>query len=508
MRDALAAALADPSTPEGAAVADSAAGIPYDSDDGIYRPASGNPIPGIDETSYNLPEKVRAALAENLASPSSVEGAAVQQVAAANADAAAQSVAATAAAAKSMAIRGFVRKSSPPKSMWAFPGASGHGFTSAGSTGAAFNLNDTTDYVLGTQSVSMTTAGADGTYARLSKTGITVDATGQYVRVWIKIDDITKVPSVALLLGDSTLANYFTTNVHQLSLLGASPERKSFIKSGAWTVIDIPWSAFVVGAGSPSRSNISGVALLAYGSTASGPQTVHWNGVAGVSERSTFPNGVISLTFDDTHDSAFTVARPYMDRYGFPGTLFPIHSNFGQPGFLTEAQAKALYSTNGWDFGYHASTQNAHDAGFDTFNEAQLVEEFEKQRAWASQRGITGDSFAWPQAYFNPLAETVAARYFQSARLNGMSSVEVLPPTIPTRVRPILGNAAATSAGLNALVDQVKSGKGWGVVTFHRLVASGATSNDMNTATFQAFVDYVKAQGVAVATVSQVMAAL
>ncbi|MBF4613737.1 hypothetical protein [Curtobacterium sp. VKM Ac-1376] len=77
IREQLAANLGDPSTPEGAAVADSAAGIPFNAATGLYTPASGRPIPSLDEGSNQLPDAVRTTLAANLANPAAPEGAAV-----------------------------------------------------------------------------------------------------------------------------------------------------------------------------------------------------------------------------------------------------------------------------------------------------------------------------------------------------------------------------------------------------------------------------------------------
>ena len=412
--------------------------------------------------------------------------------------------------ARSMAIRGFSPKTRPLKKMWAFPGAVGHGFVSAGSTGTVFNLNDTADFSLGDRSVSLTTAGtgaANSTYARLAKTGLTIDATGNYVRIWLKISDVTRLTTLNLILGDNALANTYQAQLFNISPMGSSVERKSIIKSGEWTAVDVPWSSFTVSAGTPSRSAITAAAVLAFdGGSTVGPVTVRWNGVGGVAEdTTTYPNGVISLTFDDTYSEAFTVARPYMDIYGFAGTLYPIQSLFGTAGRLTEQQALDLMRIGGWDFGYHSTTQATHDDGFDTYTEAQLVTEFETQRAWASQRGIPGDSFAWPLVYFNALSQRVASRYFRTARAGGEISVETLPPSDAYRIRPIPVGSGVTLATLKARVDQVKAGRGWGVFTFHRIVTAGPGSNDTTTAIFQALMDYISAQGVQVSTVGQVM---
>lgn len=413
-------------------------------------------------------------------------------------------VALDAATAYTMAVKGFTPKTQPVNEMWAFPGVAGHGFVSAGSVGATFDLNDTADPALGDRSVKIVTPGtgaAASTYAAVSKTGLVIDATAQFVRVWIKMDDPARVAQLNLLLGDNTFTNYFQAQFYTPE----SMESRSNFKAGEWLPFDIPWSYFTA-TGTPSRASLTAARLLVYDrGSAYGPATINWNGAAGVTESTTYPNGVISLTFDDTFASTYTIARPYMDKYGYAGTLYPIQNNFDLPGKLTLDQAHALMSVNGWDFGYHASTQVAHDTGFDALTEAQLVAEFEAQRAWARANNVRGDSFAWPLTQFSALSERVAADFFQTGRGGVDRTLETLPPSQPYRLRCIKAHADATVASLSAQVDKVKAGKGWGVVMFHDIVASGHTGNDTTTAIFQGFIDYINAEGVAVATVSQVM---
>jgi lysophospholipase L1-like esterase len=62
VRQALAAVLSDPSTPEGAAVADASVGLPFDEESGFYTPAAAGPIAPIDADTQLFPESVLRAL--------------------------------------------------------------------------------------------------------------------------------------------------------------------------------------------------------------------------------------------------------------------------------------------------------------------------------------------------------------------------------------------------------------------------------------------------------------
>lgn len=419
--------------------------------------------------------------------------------AAKSAEATATAAQAAATSARVLARRGFPNRPTPVKSMWFNSGVAGHGIVTFQAAGTTFELNDTSDYALGDRSARVTTNGTGG-FTVMQKSGLTIDATGKNVRVWLKIDDVSKVGNIDLFLGDNAFTNYF-----QASIFTAQPENKSTIKSGDWIAFDVPWSAFTTVVGTPSRAAIQLVRFNVSDTNSGSPATVRWNGVASIEENTTFPNGVVSLTFDDCYASTYTIARPYMDKYGYAGTLYPIVEAFATSGRLTLANAKKLESANGWDFGFHAMTFASHNAGFDSLTKEALVSEYESMLAWGSDNDVRGDSLAWPLITSSKLSEKTAANYFSTARGGIERLSETLPPSQRMNLRTIGVNPAKTLIALQAHIDKAKSSKTWAVFTFHDIVAASPTGNDTTTAIFQGLIDYINAQGVSVRTVSQVM---
>jgi len=408
--------------------------------------------------------------------------------------------------ARSMAIRGFAPKTQPVALML-FGGQAGHGFTSAsfGSPAPTFNLNDTTDFALGDRSIKITTGGGGpSTAGYVSKTGMSYDATGRFLRIWLKMGDIRKVRQIQVMLGNDAFTSYFSFLVrnYQGSLSSTTEEKTSTVKSGEWTVVDVPWSVAST-TGSPTRSALTSARVLAYDNT--GVTEVGIGGLALVDERPSYANGVVSLCFDDTHAVADTIARPIMDAHGYAGTLYPIVDLFGASGRLTLARAKELMRVNGWDFGYHATSQSVHDAGLVGLSEPQVAAEFEAMRAWAAANGVVSDSFAWPLGYTDPTTVRVASRYFRTGRSVSAPYPDTLPPQTPMQVRSQSVASSISLATAQAFIDKVKAGKCWGVLTFHTIVASSPTGNDTTTTIFQGIIDYLAAQGVPVQTVGQVM---
>lgn len=404
-------------------------------------------------------------------------------------------------ATKAETVRGWSPKMRPATTMWAFAGKASNGWVQFSSPGTTVTLEDTSMPLIGDRSAKVVTnGGGGGAYAVVQQGSLSINATGMAVRLWVRVADVTRLGSLAVILGDSAMTNYFTATVY--SPPSSQVEAKSNIKSGETCVIDVPWSAFTA-TGTPNRAALT-VARVSVTDTGAGPVTVWVGGVAGVAEQSAYPNGVVSLTFDDSHASSLDLAR-YMDRYGMPGTLFPVLDKLDTSGCLTTAQVAELASVHGWEVGFHATSTAKHAIGAENMTTAELVAECEALRAWGYSNGYSGESFAWPLTTFSSAAENVVRRHFRSARGGIFRTTESLPPTAPYRLRSQPANASTSLSTLQAYVAAAKTGKSWAIITFHGIVASGATGNDTTTAIAQGIVDYCAAQGVPVRTVDQVM---
>jgi len=54
------------------------------------------------------------------------------------------------------------------------------------------------------------------------------------------------------------------------------------------------------------------------------------------------PEKPVMLTFDDTDEEQFTIAKPEMDKYGFKGVYFIMTISIGRPRYMTKEQIKQL----------------------------------------------------------------------------------------------------------------------------------------------------------------------
>lgn len=382
----------------------------------------------------------------------------------------------------------------------------GHGWVMNGTYTSA-SLNDTTDFVTGTQSAKWVSNGA-GAVASVQKTGLTLDLTAKQVRVWFKVDDWTNLAQLELILGDTALSNYFWASI----ATSAGSERTRIYKTGEWAC-----ATFNLGqmnrtgatASATLRAAINVVRFLAQDNSA-GTITVHVGRVDILPEINVYTGGVCSLTFDDTYAEHSTIAAPYLSKYGYAGTLFPILSLIGNSGSyttLTQTQVDLLAFQYRWEIGMHASTGPIHTTGVDGLTSAQRAAEFQTLRAYQKAHGYASDSYAYGNGYFDVASINDVRAFFATSRLASRDFHETQFPAQAHRLRAVNVNGM-TLAAMKAEVDACKANNTWLIFVFHAINAGGTGNNPISTANFQALVDYINGQAVPVRTVGEVTRAL
>lgn len=217
-------------------------------------------------------------------------------------------------------------------------------------------------------------------------------------------------------------------------------------------------------------------------------------------EAAGFPTGMVSLTFDDGWSTQFTNARPEMTSRGLKGTYYLV-SQALQQNFqccMTVAQVRTLQA-EGNEIGSHTITHS----DLTTLSPADVARELRESKAYLeSTFGVPVPTFASPYGSVNASvlaairAEYRAHRTVNPALIDADSYVDQLPSyDIHTGV---------SVNSVKAIIDQAIAQKSWSVLTFHEIVNSGATtSTQLNKADFAAILDYLKATGVPVVTMSE-----
>ncbi|TQJ49871.1 polysaccharide deacetylase [Phycicoccus sp. SLBN-51] len=370
----------------------------------------------------------------------------------------------------------------------------GHGWRA--STGSLSNLvvDDTSDYALGVQSLALATqaSGVGGSVdSPISATGLNLE--GGMVRLLIKVDDWSQINSLRLVAGDNTFDNDRNFNLDARETRTTA----SYVKDREWT-----WVTLNASAGSKSGTGATNVTRwrLSASSKAGGVAVVHLGAIEAGRVVRTFPNGVVSICFDDGRRSPYLYAKPKLDALGWSASAFPIIdrvSGTTSSSYLNATELRQCREYSGWEIGVHANLASEHNAGFDTLTSDEVEQSILASRQWFYDNDLgPGEGFAWPLGAFNKTVEAAARRLCAYGRLNTSWSLETWPPGNPMRIRSALNTTEYSK--VRTMIDQTRAAGGWLCLTFHEVTPTGTESMAVSVSTFGQVLEYISDQGLAV----------
>ncbi|GGQ56303.1 polysaccharide deacetylase family protein [Couchioplanes azureus] len=406
----------------------------------------------------------------------------------------------------------------------------GHGWTAIGGNVGKAILDDTTEFVRGTQSASLTTAGKAGEdggntdQASLERLGgPAVNLKGKAVRLIFKVSDVNKLRWINFSVGTSGLANAFRWRVHTHS------NTQNWVKSGEWVAITLQWGDLSNSDGA-YKTDAAGVPSVQAGFTdmrfsvidaGKGPCTVWLQAVEIVPDtRSTYPNGLVSITFDDSWQDVFTNGRPAMDKYDLPGTTYTIADQIDTGGRFTTDQLRAVQNLSGWEVAGHSYQGAVHAARYSGVTAEVVDKDAGALRAWMRENDFNSDSFAYPGGQFGQTTdghsvEAIVQRHFSTGRsIIAEDNRECIQPPMPMRLRSLTGISSTTKGmanpdtmiGRGGVLDRAQYAGGWLILCFHRVVTTTPrNSSECHRDDFAKIMREIKVRGMEVRTVGEVM---
>ncbi|KKR15230.1 MAG: hypothetical protein UT43_C0005G0026, partial [Parcubacteria group bacterium GW2011_GWC1_39_29] len=367
---------------------------------------------------------------------------------------------------------------------------SGHGYTK-GALGT--QTDDTSDYVKGNQSLQLVTDGAGGAVTS-KKTSITptLDFTGKYLKVWVKVNDIANVEDFWFYLSsDNLVSNFYTFKINKFKFNDSLVASENNI----WVPITMSFSEAVV-TGSPDRAAINAIQWRIKDKN-SIAITANWGGMSMLNEPT---EGVVSVVFDDGWDSQFTEGKKKMDEYDMKATAYIIPDLVDTANYMTLANLKELQNLHEWDISAH------HQTNFTTLTATEVEETILDIKNYLIKNGFKGaDHFAYPNGAFDETTVLPLVRkYFKSAR-----TIAEYPETYPPadyhklRVASILDTD--TPASIATLVDNARINKEWLILVFHKIVTTPTVETEYSIADFGTIIDDIASDGITVKTVSEVI---
>ncbi len=382
----------------------------------------------------------------------------------------------------------------------------GHGWAMAVSGGGTTNPNDTTDFLYGTQAVSGITPATGGAVTVQKPAAMAAtDMTTKYLGVLIKMDRPDLATSITVRLGTGGFAAYET-----LSLANGGTSPSCSILPNQWAWVYTSYANLTSGVlGSPNRAAITDIHVRTDIGTANAV-AFHVGAVAVFNRPPVFPNGVITLGFDDSYPSQYTMARPKMDQYGMPGVFYTIVEAVTLGGSITLPQLTDLQENHGGEVAGHAFTYAAHNAGYSTLSASALATELGSLRSWLNSNGFAGgDHFAYPLGDDGVAIDTAVGQQFVTARSTVGTPFGSLPPDQRLRMRCVLVGASTGVATTEGYIDKAFTYGLWLHIVIHNILTSGASGTTQILQTdFNTIVDYIATKGIPVRTVSEVYRAL
>jgi peptidoglycan/xylan/chitin deacetylase (PgdA/CDA1 family) len=379
-----------------------------------------------------------------------------------------------------------------------------HGFIASGAARPGDNLNDTADHVLGTQSAVIETDGA-GTARTLTRLGLPpIDFTNHAAKLWVKLDNVAHAANLSLALGSGNLANRFSFAFH-------STQGQKWTTEGDWVAFTMTWSPDSVSTvGTPNRAAITDIQLRVVDDASGTPVRLHVNGLALVAEPlATYPNGVVSITFDDNFATMVSAGLPVLAQQNMPATAYVITDLVDDPGRATLADLTALQNTHGWEIAAHAAADVHHAARYPNLTAQVVEDDMVDTRAWLIANGFAGyDHCAYPGGDFTGGLGTdvlaLARRYFATCRTIYQRQRETYLPADSAKLRVLYVQNTTTLARAMAAVDSARANREWIILVFHSLVATPSVSTEWSATDFATLVDHIATSGMPVKTVGQV----
>ena len=235
----------------------------------------------------------------------------------------------------------------------------------------------------------------------------------------------------------------------------------------------IPWANFAVAFGAPTRTGITVLQLGVKDIGGGNPVTYKLGGVGTYLEGDArYPNGVISLDFDDSYAEAWTTAKSVLGKYGYRATLYPIVERLGTTNYLTVDQIRALRDSYGWDVGGHCVLNAQHSSRVGV-SESEVRTMLTELREWQRQNGVESAAYAYPAGNFDKALQNIVGQYYSFARTNDGKHAQ-LPGAARMNVSALSVGSNRTLASAQAFVDAAFAEKSWITFVFHNLDSSGS----------------------------------
>jgi len=356
---------------------------------------------------------------------------------------------------------------------------------------------DTEDYVIGEQSLKITTDGnGNPEIIRLTNISPPIDFTEKFLKAWGKISYRSAVEKLRITVSSD---NFETSKTYWIHQRPSSPTAKSF-QTNVWNLVTISITQ-TSDNGKPDISKINSIEI-AVKDRGKRPVTVWLNSLS-LQENNN--KSIVTFTFDDAVGTQFTNAVPILSVYNYSATTYIPTGWVGAPDRLSIEQLKVMQDEYGWDISSHTVS---HVDVSKINNEKRLEKELVNSKQFLLDNGFEkgAEHFAYPFGTFNSeLSMDLIKKHYKTARIV-RGDIETLPVADPYRIRVIYVLSITPPDLVLNRIDRAIDNGDWAILVFHGIVDDNADDiqGTYLKSNFQVIVDGINKKGVDVMTVSEV----
>jgi peptidoglycan/xylan/chitin deacetylase (PgdA/CDA1 family) len=310
----------------------------------------------------------------------------------------------------------------------------------------------------------------------------------------LTIDDVSlstplNVPTVGLVASPGAIGVG-----QQSTLTWQSFDATACVASGAWSGPRPLSGTLVV---SPTATSTYTLTCTGTGGSAESSATIT---VTPTPPASVFPEGMVSLTFDDAWLTQYTNGLPILQAAGLKATFYlcstPLADSWVR--FMTAAQAVDI-ANRGHEIGGHTETH----PDLITLTPGEVSTQLRASKSYLEN--LTRQqvvSFAYPFGSFNlPIQSAVSAAGYSSGRTVEFD-VQNTPLTEKTALRSMTFLQTQSIAEIKAQIDQARANRTWFILAIHEIAPEGDIYTN-SAARLQEVVDHIRATGIKVVTVKE-----
>lgn len=185
-----------------------------------------------------------------------------------------------------------------------------------------------------------------------------------------------------------------------------------------------------------------------------------------------FKEPIVTITFDDGWETAYSAAMPIMQKHGIHSTQFILGDEFSNIAYVSEAQVRDMQ-------------KHGHEVGSHSMSHPNLTSLDDEDLAWevnASKENLVKlfntpvREFASPLGAQNDKTINAIKRQYRSQRNTasdpktiGDEDINVVENFDRYNIIAYTVRASTTRADIQALLDYAKARNGWVVLTYHQI---------------------------------------